>query len=54
MYILPIMCPIIAIYSYGYIYIYIYIWMLPNFRGHLRGTSGNRPDIKFMKTFIKK
>ena len=28
--------------------------MLPDFRGHLRGTSGNRPDIKLMKIlFIK-
>ena len=28
--------------------------MLPNFRGNLRGTSGNRPDIKFMDIrFIK-
>ena len=33
---------------------HIFIWMLPDFRGNLHGTSGNRPDIKLMHIcFIK-
>ena len=30
------------------------IWMLPDFRGNLRGPSRNRLDIKFMNTFFIK
>ena len=26
--------------------------MLPEFQGNLCGTSGNRPDIKYMNTFL--
>ena len=28
-----------------------HIWMLLDFRGNLRGPSGNRPDTKFMSIF---
>ena len=42
------------IFLYIYICIYIYIHMLPDFRGNLRGTSGNRPDMQFMNILDNK